>query len=437
MSKNKENIHISKNIQEYTSNHTIKTPVINQCYAPVKTIRKVSQPVMDNKWIYSSPSGGQGAEKDSKLVMSGSPLSFGVYRTGIPIKGDWVRLEAECRFENLASPKTAITVMLSFFRDDKTPIRRQYIHPEDDESEGKLFFSRLLEIPEETTYCEIDLALRWPRKGSVTFDEPKLIICEPPEERIARVVVTYFNHQSNPGNLSWHDRINSMFDKLSACDPDLICFCEMVQGMKPEPIDGPFATLLSKNAKKCNSYVIGNFMELEGDIKFNTSILLDRKGELVGKYRKTHLPLCEVEDGVSPGDTYPVFETDFGRVGMLICWDISFPETIYKLRQNGAELAVNSTVGDFWPQDPVRARDNGIWVAVAGSHRLAPAPVPPSRIFNPLGTLVAATGEESTDSFTYADIDFNRCFYQYWCSVGPCDGEPPSLYQIERRPETY
>jgi len=392
---------------------------------------------MKQEWIYSSPSGGIGFEKEGKLILSGNPLSFGVFKYETSVTGDWVSLDAVCQTQGLASPETAATVMLSFHRKDETPIRRQYIKPKPGDKDGQLIYSRIFEVPEETAYCIIELALRWPRDGSVTFDIPVLKQCLPPIERKARVVVTHFNHHDNKGIPAKHDRIKSLVDKVKACDPDLICFCEMLQGLDKEPIDGPFFQLLSESAIKCNSYVIGNFMEDTGDVMFNTSVLIDREGNLVGKYRKTHLPLSEVEMGISVGDTYPVFETDFARIGMLICWDTAFHNVTSMLHKNGAELVVNSTVGDFWQHETARARDHGIWFATAGSHRTNDAHIPPSRIYDPSGTVVAAVGDSATDTFTYADIDFNRCYYMYWASVGPCDGEPPSLFNVEHRPETY
>src|SRR2546421_2126432 len=65
---------------------------------------------------------------------------------------------------------------------------------------------------------------------------------------------------------------------------------------------------------------------------------MGRDGELVGTYRKTHLPREEVEGGITPGDSYPVFDTDFGKVGLMICWDVQFPEPARALAVKGAEV---------------------------------------------------------------------------------------------------
>jgi len=100
-------------------------------------------------------------------------------------------------------------------------------------------------------------------------------------------------------------------------------------------------------------------------------------------------------------------------------------------------MIISATLGDFWPFDMVRAKENGVWFAVAGTNRLSGTPYPPSRIYDPAGELLCSCGNEISDSFAFADIDFNRRYYQHWASVGPCEGEPPSLYITERRPETY
>jgi hypothetical protein len=54
-----------------------------------------------------------------------------------------------------------------------------------------------------------------------------------------------------------------------------------------------------------------------------------------------------------------------------------------------------------------------------------------------MGGILAAAGDDTADTFACAEIDFNKRFYQVWASVGPCEGEPPSLFITERRPETY
>ena len=79
-------------------------------------------------------------------------------------------------------------------------------------------------------------------------------------------------------------------------------------------------------------------------------------GKLVGTYRKVCLPREEIEGGVAPGHRYPVFETRFGKVGMMICWDVHFPEVARNLCNNGAEVIAMP----IWGGNPALARARSI-----------------------------------------------------------------------------
>ena len=78
-------------------------------------------------------------------------------------------------------------------------------------------------------------------------------------------------------------------------------------------------------------------------VVYNSSVLIDRSGEVVGVYRKTH-PFCtEHVDGggwVTPGDTVTVCDTDLGKIGMIICFDGDYPELSRIQAVQGAEVIV-------------------------------------------------------------------------------------------------
>jgi predicted amidohydrolase len=198
------------------------------------------------------------------------------------------------------------------------------------------------------------------------------------------------------------------------------------------PIPGPLTEALGQKAKQYHTYIIAGMLELDGGKTYDTAVLIDRKGQVAGKYRKTHLPLAEVEDGETPGSEYPVFVTDFGRIGILVCWDYYFPEPARILRLKGAEIVFLPIAGDpgarHWDvASRARALDNGFYLVAATSEGRD------SRIIDPDGEVVA----ETTDGLATADLDLNRETRQWWLSVGPADGEPKSLVIQERRPETY
>ena len=98
---------------------------------------------------------------------------------------------------------------------------------------------------------------------------------------------------------------------------------------------------------------------------YNSAPLFDRDGKLVGVYDKNMLFDPELDNGTSPGVGYPVFETDFGKVGIIICYDSWFPEPARLLGYKGAELLLFPNAGYYRELMPARASDNGLAIAVS------------------------------------------------------------------------
>jgi predicted amidohydrolase len=105
-----------------------------------------------------------------------------------------------------------------------------------------------------------------------------------------------------------------------------------------EPIPGPSTKFLGEQAARHRLYIVAGLYERAGKAIYNTSVLIGRDGRLAGKYRKVCLPREEIDGGLTPGQDYPVFDTDFGRIGMMICWDVHFPEVARALAAKGAEV---------------------------------------------------------------------------------------------------
>jgi predicted amidohydrolase len=112
-----------------------------------------------------------------------------------------------------------------------------------------------------------------------------------------------------------------------------------------ESIPGAATDAFAAIAAKYKMYVIVPLLEkTAGERHYNTAVLLDRSGKIVGKYRKTHLclPTCGEADTTLPGDEIPVFKTDFGTIGITTCMDIHYPELYTTLALKDAEII-------FWP----------------------------------------------------------------------------------------
>lgn len=122
-------------------------------------------------------------------------------------------------------------------------------------------------------------------------------------------------------------------------------------------------------AKKYSAYVVPwDYEPLpDGRIR-NSSYIIDRNGEEIGRYRKVHLTYGEQKKGMVNGTDFPVFDLDFGRVGIMICWDNYFPESARCLGNRGAELVLYPLFGDTlnpgWEiKLRSRAIDNGMYIA--------------------------------------------------------------------------
>jgi len=102
--------------------------------------------------------------------------------------------------------------------------------------------------------------------------------------------------------------------------------------------------MASEAAKRYGMYIAANYYRYEGRTMYNASTLFGRNGETIGVYRKVH-PADGERWLVSPGDGFPVFETDLGRIGMSICYDMIFPETFRCLALNGADIILLQTQG--------------------------------------------------------------------------------------------
>jgi predicted amidohydrolase len=174
--------------------------------------------------------------------------------------------------------------------------------------------------------------------------------------------------------------------KIKDEEPDLICLPEMFncpydtsQFPKYAELEkGDTWQFLSELAKENNCYLIGGSIpEIENEKYYNTCYFFDRKGRQIGKHRKMHLFDIDVKGGqrfmesdiLSAGNNVNVIDTEFGKIGIAICYDIRFPELIRLMVNKGAEsifipAAFNMTTGPaHWEiLFRTRALDNQVYV---------------------------------------------------------------------------
>jgi len=129
----------------------------------------------------------------------------------------------------------------------------------------------------------------------------------------------------------------------------------------------------SKISKKYSMYIIGCYLAKRDNKIYNIASVFDRNGQIAGEYRKTHLPANEKWQ-ITPGDSIDIFELDFGKIGICICYDMMFPETVQILSLNGAEIIFHPTFGYGWYDVigeaalKVRANDNGVYIVTSKNY---------------------------------------------------------------------
>lgn len=142
-------------------------------------------------------------------------------------------------------------------------------------------------------------------------------------------------------------KMEAMIVQAADNGADLICFPELSytgyfvrkEWLEEiaEDMEGRFISSLSALARRCQIGIVGGFAEKEAGKLYNTAVLFDRQGAVAGKARKVHLWKSE-KKRFAGGSEYPVFETEFGKIAILICYDLEFPEPARIAALKGAQL---------------------------------------------------------------------------------------------------
>jgi omega-amidase len=122
--------------------------------------------------------------------------------------------------------------------------------------------------------------------------------------------------------------------------PDVVVLPEIGCGQEPQDLNsGLIVQTMQDCARQGRMYIVLNVTEANGPRTFNTTLILGRDGAVVGRYRKVHIPWPTERDRKQDGgDELPVFDLDFGRIGIEVCFDNYFPESVRCLALQGAEV---------------------------------------------------------------------------------------------------
>jgi len=272
---------------------------------------------------------------------------------------------------------------------------------------------------------------------------------------------TFNSEKVRPQMMAHFNKLLDLFDQAGQMGADLVCGPEDMQhigsyGLYIDvkdsktgkilfnalavPVPGPLTDLIAEISKKYNMYIVAPIYEAFGEDIYNTAVVFDRQGKIIGKHRKTVLPVMETWL-VSLGDEYEVYKTDFGNIAIATCWEISYPEisTIYALK--GADIIFNPTMasdnkrGESLSTAPMfitRAKDNGVYIApvVLGTDG--------NGILDFNGNVVAEALDKN-NTVIIAEIDFSkdRISESKWWETINGTNNTKAMHYKSRRPETY
>jgi predicted amidohydrolase len=334
------------------------------------------------------PKGGPNSSGSLIIEADDREGLHGWWQTTLPVVGGrHYRFHALRKVHNVPQARRSAVVRISW-QDDKgksvpmsEPAVRGYLkgwagtaepeHPTDKETDaqGWTEVSDTYRAPDKATRAVVELHLLWAPRGKIEWSDVSLTETRPPLGRKVRLAAVHFR----PGGKSPQANCKEyapLIAEAAAQKADLVVLGETLTyygtgksfAECAEPVPGPSTEYFGELAKKHNLYIVAGLLERGKHLVYNTAVLLDPEGKLAGKYRKVCLPRGEIAGGIAPGRDYPVFQTRFGKLGIMVCYDGFFPEVARELSNRGAEVIAWPVWGCNPDLAGARACENHVYI---------------------------------------------------------------------------
>ncbi len=247
--------------------------------------------------------------------------------------------------------------------------------------------------------------------------------------RKVRIAAVSFLTDDRPHTIARNmEQALAYIDQAGTMKADIVCLPEMVTTanvpqeleLTAERFPGEFTRAFRAKARKARVNLVAPYLVRVGRRLFNQATVIDRKGDIVGFYRKVQ-PTAAESRSITPGNALPVFTMDFGIIAVMICMDIYFAEIPRIYAFKGAEIVFWPTVAHGPTQETLRtqlmarAMDNSLVMAesnLAGNPPYAPysgryRPAT-ARIIDHNGDLLAQTGRRHGVALAEVDLDEPR-----------------------------
>lgn len=331
------------------------------------------------------------------------------------IPGRYYRFRVHYKASRVEEPRRSVLARIIWMDENNKQVgRTEYPKTLRNQTPEKWdIIEQIYKIPADARRARMELIYRWDANGIVHFGDFSFVEVDEPAARKVRLATVYHRPRGCESSQDNLEQFAGLIEEAGAGKADIICLPEFITLVgtghnylsAAEPVPGPTTRFLGEIAKKHNLYIVAGIGEKEGNIVYNTAVLIDRKGDLAGRYRKVSLPREEIEGGVTPGDSIPVFDTDFGRIGLMICWDVTFPEVARTLAMRGAEVILMPIWGGNLILAQARAIENQVYM-VSSTYDMK------SAIFDMEGRMLDEATEQNP--VVISEVDLNEQILWPW-----------------------
>ncbi|MEW6239029.1 MAG: carbon-nitrogen hydrolase family protein [Candidatus Omnitrophota bacterium] len=339
---------------------------------------------------------------------SGGFSCNGAWRKTFPIKENQsYRFSVQFQSKDVSLPRRSILAQIDWKdKNGKRVGQPDYPPNIGADAEGWMTIAGVFSPSPGAELAVVDLIFRWDAQGKVRWKNPAFAESAPLAPRKVVLATVNYRPRNSKGSQENREAYRRFLRQAGEKGADIVCLPEGITIVgtplsiidAAETIPGPSTKFLGETAKEFSMYIVAGIYEQTGEIVYNTSVLIDRQGQLAGTYRKTSLPREEIEDGVTPGGEFPVFQTDFGKIGMMICWDVFFPEPARALASQGAEIILLPIWGGNEDLIKSRAIENQIYLITSSFDAR-------TGIWNRRGEMAAEAKENGSVALYEADLN--------------------------------